>query len=221
MTRPNALADLRALGTPALAALALLIVPVGVVAIGSGSGLIALPFEMHLVDLKLPGVFRVHMLASALVLLMLPVVIAIRHRARLHRMMGRLLGAFVVIGGLTALPVAIFSHSSLPARAGFFAQGVVWLALFLAGWRAIRAGERDRHIVMMLAMAAVTTGAVWFRVVTGTAILLDLPFEATYAVATWICWLVPLALAVSWRGQLVDWAHGARPQPLAREPLLV
>lgn len=176
---------------------------------------------MYLVDLKLPGIFRVHMVASAIVLLMLPVVIAVRQSPNLHRKIGRVLGAFVVVGGLTALPVAIFSHSSLPARAGFFTQGVVWLTLLIVGWRAIRSGDRDRHIVMMLAMAAVTTGAVWFRLLTGAAILLEWPFEATYAVTTWICWLVPLALVLAWRQHVVDWALATKPPPLVRGPVLV
>ena len=100
----------------------------------------------------------------------------------------------MVLAGLTALPVAALSASAPLARAGFFAQGLVWLWLLFQGWTAIRAGDRARHARFMLAMAAVTTGAVWFRLLTGTAIVLHLPFEATYAFAAWAGWLVPLAI---------------------------
>ena len=50
----------------------------------------------------------------------------------------------------------------------------------------------------MLMMGAVTTGAVWFRLITGTAILLGLPFDATGPV------VVPGALAPVW----CDAEHG-------------
>jgi len=58
-------------------------------------------------------------------------------------------------------------------------------------------GRRWQHVRLMLAMVAVTTGAVWFRVLTGSAILLDWPFAETYAMAAWAGWMVPLALVLS------------------------
>jgi Predicted membrane protein (DUF2306) len=168
---------------------------------------------MSLVDRRLPGIFRIHMLASAIVLVLLPVALSLRFRPRLHRRIGWLLGAFVVAGGLTALPVAIFSYSWWPARAGFFVQGLIWLWLFVAAVQSIRRGERARHAHLMLAMAAVTTGAVWFRVLTGSAILFDLPFEPIYAASAWIAWLVPLVLVWRYAERLDAWAF--RLPPLA------
>ena len=104
------------------------------------------------------------------------------------------MGGFVVLAGLTALPVAVLSESTPLARAGFFVQGLVWLALLAQGGRAIRQGDRAGHAKFMLAMAAVTTGAVWFRLMTGTAILLHLPFVEVYAFAAWAGWMIPLAV---------------------------
>ena len=145
---------------------------------------------------RMPVVFKAHMVSSALALLLIPAVIAMRRRPDVHRMLGRVLGAFVVIGGLTALPVAIFSQSPVAARAGFFAQGLVWMALLAFGIMAIRRGNRVRHVQMMLAMAAVTTGAVWFRLMTGSAIYFGLPFEPIYAFAAWAGWIVPLSIVL-------------------------
>ena len=146
----------------------------------------------------MPVIFPLHMAASALALVLLPLMIATRHKRHLHRPIGRALGVFVAVGGLTALPVAVLSSSGEIARAGFFVQGLVWLALFTAGWRAIRAKDISRHTRMMFMMAAVTTGAVWFRLITGTALLLHLPFEPMYALAAWAGWLVPLAAVWVW-----------------------
>jgi hypothetical protein len=136
------------------------------------------------------------MLSSALALLLAPIVIALRHRPKFHRPLGRLLGAFVVIGGLTALPVAVLSHSPPLARTGFFVQGLVWLYLFGAAYAAVRKRDIHRHVQLMMAMVAVTTGAVWFRVITGTAIAFNLPFEQAYALAAWVGWAAPLTLVL-------------------------
>ncbi len=174
-----------------------LIVPVGVVAIGSGAGFIALPYQMFELAGRAPFLFPVHMVSSAMALLLSPVVVMLRRRLELHRPVGRLLGVFVVIGGLTALPVAVMSHSPLAARAGFFVQGLVWLYLLGAGFVAIRRRDIVRHANLMIAMLAVTTGAVWFRVITGAAIALNLPFEMVYSVAAWVGWMAPLAIVVS------------------------
>lgn len=152
---------------------------------------------MFMLAERMPYLFPAHMLTSAIALLLMPAVIALRHRPHLHRMLGRLVGAFVVAGGLTALPVAIFSSSSIEARAGFFAQGLVWMALLARGVIAIQSNDRRTHVLCMLAMFAVTTGAVWFRLIIGTAIWLRLPFEPFYAAAAWLGWLIPLAVVVT------------------------
>jgi hypothetical protein len=214
-TSPNAL-DISRPKNPAapfavrlaiISIIALLIIPVGLVAFLSGIGVLRLPYEMYLLNERIPLLFGTHMAASALALLLLPFVIAARHANDLHRALGRTLGVFVVLGGLTALPVAVVSSSGDMARAGFFAQGLVWLWLFAAGWRAIRARDRRSQARLMLAMTAVTTGAVWFRVITGTALLLHLPFEAAYAFAAWAGWMIPLALVLRLPALTRAWAH--------------
>jgi hypothetical protein len=182
---------------PILFIIVFLIIPVGVVAIGSGTGLIALPYEMFELAGRAPILFPAHMISSALALLLAPLVIAFRDRPELHKPLGWLLGAFVVIGGLTALPVAVMSHSPTLARAGFFVQGLVWLYLLGTAIVAIRRRNILRHAHLMMAMVAVTTGAVWFRVITGTAIALHLPFDTIYGLAAWIGWIAPLAIVLS------------------------
>ena len=157
---------------------------------------------MFVLTERMPFVFSAHMLTSAVALLLMPAVVATRHRPQYHRMLGRLVGAFVVAGGLTALPVAIFSDSAFSARAGFFVQAVVWVYLLARGVRAIRSGDRQTHAFFMLAMFAVATGAVWFRLLTGSAIVLQLPFEPIYAASAWLGWLIPLTFVIAYRTRL-------------------
>jgi hypothetical protein len=179
-----------------------LAIPTGFVALSQGVGGLALPYNLHVVDQRLPGIFRLHMLASGLALLLIPLAIyAGLRRPGWHRALGRLAALCVVAGALTALPVAISSESVAMARAGFFAQGIVWLSLLIAGVRAIRERRVGDHMRFMLAMAGVATGAIWVRMTTTAATAWDLPFDALYASAAWAGWMVPMWLA---------WALGTR-----------
>jgi fatty acid desaturase len=101
----------------------------------------------------------------------------------------------VAAGGASALLVALASNATVVARAGFFVQGVVWLALLAVAFTAIRRGNVARHARFMIAMAAVASGAIWLRLVVYGAVSAGLPFDPMYAVAAWACWMVPLGLA--------------------------
>ncbi|MEO8422243.1 MAG: DUF2306 domain-containing protein, partial [Hyphomicrobium sp.] len=137
----------------------LLAVPTGIVAVTQGLGAIALPFNLHLVDQRLPGIFKLHMLASGAALLLIPAVIALRRNSAWHRPLGYVTAVAVLLGGLTSIPVALYSHSVVMARAGFLAQGIVWLALIALGIAAVRRRHFADHARIMVAMAAVASGA--------------------------------------------------------------
>jgi len=187
----------RFLLTIAICALISLAVPTGLIALVEGVGAMPLPFNLHVVDQRLPGIFKLHMLASGAALMLMPLVIALRNRRTWHRPLGRLTAVLVVAGALTSFPVAYESVSVLPARLGFVAQGVVWLALVAAGFSAIRRKQRARHATLMLAMCAVASGAIWVRITTAIVTSWDLPFDPIYACATWLGWLIPLALVLA------------------------
>lgn len=187
----------RALVLAAICALISLAVPTGLMALSQGIGVMPLPYNLHVVDERLPGIFKLHMLASGAALALIPLVFATRNRRRWHRPLGRTAAAFVIAGALTSFPVAYESTSGTIARLGFAAQGTVWLALVVAGVVAIRRKERARHARLMAAMAAVASGAIWVRLVTMVATAWDVPFEPIYACATWLGWLVPLALVLT------------------------
>ncbi len=66
----------------------LLAVPTGVVAVTQGLGAIPLPYNLFVVDQRLPGIFKLHMLASGAALLLIPIVIALRRNSAWHRPLG-------------------------------------------------------------------------------------------------------------------------------------
>ena len=74
------------------------------------------------------------------------------------------------------------------------------MTLMGAGFWAIRQRQVERHTRLMLAVAAVASGAIWLRVATVAAVQFDLPFEAVYALAAWASWLVPLGVVTGLTG---------------------
>jgi hypothetical protein len=188
--------------------LLLLVLPAALLAIALGLKLRPLPYELFLVLQRQPVAFPVHMVASGLALIFIPIAAFARRWRGVHRAAGWLAATAVIVGALTALPVALASEAGLAARAGLFAQGVMWLALLANAILAIRRGAVLRHARFMLAMAAVASGAIWLRLTMAMANRLDLPFDTAYAVAAWACWLVPLAVAaMPWN--LSRWLAGA------------
>ena len=135
------------------------------VAFGLALGLLPLPYPLFLVLQRLPIAFPLHMIASGLALVLIPIAAFTRHHSGIHRAVGRTAGACVAVGGLTALSVALASEATAAARAGFFMQGLTWIALLSMAIIAIRRRERTRHVRLMIAMAAVASGAIWLRLV--------------------------------------------------------
>lgn len=179
--------------------LLLLALPVGLAALASAAGLLRLPYELLRIDQRLPVTFRVHMAASGLALLLMPIAIAM-HGRMVHKHLGRSAAVLGVLGGLTALPVAVASEAPLVARMGFFAQGVAWVALLALAVGAIRSGKSAAHRWFMLMAMAVATGAIWLRLATWAAVIAGAAFGTIYAAAAWLAWLVPAgAVMLAWR----------------------
>jgi hypothetical protein len=211
--------DGRAMGALTIAVfgviVCLLCIAVMLVALGLAFGLLPLPYPLFLVLQRLPIAFPLHMAASGLALVLIPIAAMSRHYSHIHRPVGRMAAVCVGVGGLTALAVALASEASIAARAGFYMQGLTWLGLLGLGLAAIRRRDRARHARHMIAMAAVASAALWLRLVMAAAGPMNWPFETTYAIAAWACWLVPLALVLAF-ALPVDLARGRPPAWTAR-----
>lgn len=173
-----------------------LVLVAGVVAaaFGSAFGILPLPFRLVLLDERLPGVFRLHMAASALGLLLLPLVLATRRRPALHRPLGRAAAVAFGVGLVMALPSALASDAEPLARAGFLAQGLLALILMAVGLAGIARGRRDVHGPAMASLAAIVSGAVVLRLLVLGVVALGVPFEPSYTAIAWLAWLLPLGL---------------------------
>src|SRR5438477_13210790 len=76
----------------------LLVVPMALMALALGFGLSPLPTPLFVVLQRLPFLFPVHMIASALALIIIPIAAFARRRGVFHRAAGWLAAACVVVG---------------------------------------------------------------------------------------------------------------------------
>ena len=148
----------------------------------------------------LPRIFPLHMVTGAAALLLVPLAYGLRkwprwHRwPNLHRWIGRVAAADVAVAGVTSLPVALSAPVTRVSALGFAAQGCVWLGLLARGVWMIRRGHVAQHRQSMLMMAAVTSGAIFFRVYLAFWAMLahGAGFALFYACDAWAGWGLPL-----------------------------
>ena len=150
----------------------------------------------------LPALFPVHMVTGGLALLLVPATLLLRG-TRWHKWMGRLTALDVAVAGVTAIPVALEAPVTPVSAAGFATQGLVWMALCAAGIRQIRRGNADAHRRAMLLMAAVTSGAMFFRIYLALWAIFGwrAGFKTFYACGAWMAWGLPL-LVMLWLTRL-------------------
>ena len=141
----------------------------------------------------LPLIFPIHMVAGGLSLLLVPATIYLR-RTKFHRVFGRLAAIDILLAGLTAPFVAWAVPVTIISAAGFTAQSVIWMGLLAAGIWNIRRARVNAHQTCMLLMAAVTSGAMFFRIFLGlwTRFGNHRYFYDFYALNAWIAWGLPL-----------------------------
>ncbi len=141
----------------------------------------------------LPIIFPVHMIAGGLSLLLVPATILLR-KTLYHKTMGRMTAAVILLAGVTAPFVAWAVPVTIVSAAGFTTQAIVWMGLLIAGIWNIRNGRVNAHQTCMLLMAAITSGALFFRMFLALwARFGDHHyFNQFYAFNAWIAWGLPL-----------------------------
>lgn len=117
-------------------------------------------------------------------------------RLNLHRMLGRIYVGAVLISGLSGLYIAYFAEGGLVAKSGFAMLATAWLLSTFGAFKSIRARKISQHQKWMIRSYALTFAAVTLRIyipLFGT--LTDMPFEESYRIIAWLCWVPNLILA--------------------------
>jgi uncharacterized membrane protein len=150
--------------------------------------------------------FLVHVVAGGLALLLSPLQIATRLRARaprLHRVAGRVMLAAIAVAGCTSLVIAMFDTAGPVGTVGFGITGIVWLFCAAAAFRAIRRRDVAAHRRWAVRTFALTYTAVTLRLLnqplTGLLVVLGMnagvAADRAYAALALLSWPIDLAVA--------------------------
>lgn len=157
------------------------------------------PEALYVKTELLPWTFPAHMISGGLALLLVPAMILLSSQPRWHRRLAWVTVPVVVLAGITAFPVALVAPVTPISAWGFTVQGALWLGLLGAGVWFIRHGQVARHRAAMLLLAAVTSGAMFFRIFLALFAIYGHPrdYQAFYAADAWAAWGLPLiAMAI-------------------------
>ena len=141
-----------------------------------------------------------HIAVAPIVLALLPLQLSTRLRKRrpgLHRWLGRLYGAGILISGIASIDLALKTTAGPLALSGFLILAILWLAATGLGIAAGIRRDIASHRRWMLRSAAMTFAAVTLRVYLGLAMTGGLSFAFAYPIIAWLCW-VPNLLFMEW-----------------------
>lgn len=116
---------------------------------------------------------------------------------RRHRWLGRTYVFGVLVGGIAAFVMALFSEGGLPTHVGFGLLAVLWLGTTARAYFSIRAGDQERHRQWMTRSFALTYAAVTLRIYLPLSQVVGIPFEPAYQTISWLCW-VPNLIVAEW-----------------------
>jgi uncharacterized membrane protein len=141
---------------------------------------------------------RTHGLASATALCMgLLTFLRWTRRQRIHAWMGRVYGMAVVVGGLTAVPMALMAEGGPTTRLAFLLQACFWLATITLAIAAARRKSFAWHRRFMVRNYALTYSAVISRLLLNGLQESGLLFDDIYPLLSW-AWVVGLAMGEWW-----------------------
>ena len=157
-----------------------------------------LPPAMKLNFISHRAAVYTHIFAAAAALLLGPLQFsaALRRRfTRLHRVSGRLYLMGVLLGGMGGLQLSFLAQGGLVAKVGFCCLATLWLYTGMRAFLAIRNGNVAEHRQWMVRNFSLTFAAVTLRIYLPSAGLLGIPFDVSYPVIAWACWVPNLAVA--------------------------
>lgn len=159
---------------------------------------VAMPHMEHH-ELARPIMLFLHLVPAPIALALLPLQFSQKIRAgrpKLHRWLGRLYAACILVSGLSSLGLAATAAAGPVAGAGFGLLAVFWLG---TTGRAVQLAIQRRineHRRWMIRSAALTLAAVTLRLYIFLAAV-TVGIENAYVLIAWACW-VPNALFAEW-----------------------
>jgi uncharacterized membrane protein len=117
-------------------------------------------------------------------------------RLALHRNLGKVYVASVLLSGCAGFGVAFAASGGLMAQLGFGTLAILWLFTTMQAYQSIRRKNIAQHQNWMTRSYALCFGAVtlrlWMPIFLGG---LGMSFEAAYPIIAWLAWVPNLAVA--------------------------
>ncbi len=145
-----------------------------------------------------PIAFFAHVILAPVALALVPFQLwqGLRNRRPMvHRLIGRIYGAAILLSGSGGLWLAINTEAGAVAAWGFGLLAVAWLGT--TGWGIALAmrGDRVAHRRWMIRSIALTLSAVTLRIYLGMTFGFGLDFDTAYPAIAWLCWVPNLIVA--------------------------
>jgi len=118
-------------------------------------------------------------------------------RPAVHRLVGKVYLAAVLVSGASALLLAPVSSGGMAAHAGFGLMAILWLGTAGVAYASVRDGAYEAHRAWMIRSYAICLGAVTLRVYLPLSQVAGIPFAEAYPAIAWLCW-VPNLLVAEW-----------------------
>jgi len=117
-------------------------------------------------------------------------------RLALHRNLGKVYVAAVLLSGCAGLGIAFAASGGLMGQLGFGTLAIFWLFTTMQAYQSIRRKNVAQHQDWMtrsyaLCFAAVTL-RLWLPIFLGA---LGMSFDVAYPIIAWLCWVPNLAVA--------------------------
>lgn len=145
-----------------------------------------------------PLAFYSHIIVASVALLLVPFQLWPGMRSRriqLHRVLGRIYGISILVGGISGLWLAVTTTSGITASWGFALLAVVWVGATVIGIGSAIGGDVGAHQRWMIRSAALTMAAVALRIYLGIGVVAGFRYEYIAGLLAWICWVPNLIIA--------------------------
>lgn len=141
-----------------------------------------------------------------------------RRYLNIHRLLGRIYLAGVLVGGLGGLYMAFLAFGGFPAKLGFATLACVWLFSAAMAYRRIRARQIQSHRAWMVRTFALTFAAVTLRLWMAVFQIAGLDYIESYITVAWLSWVPNLMVAEWIIHRITPRAAAERPAQLASQP---
>jgi len=157
------------------------------------------PFVGNIFDVS-PVAGYFHMAFGGIAMLIGPFQFVTKLRVKytsLHRWLGRIYVASVLLSAFAGFALAFASSGGLVANVGFAMMAVIWFYSATIAFTSIRARDVEAHKRWMIRSYALTLSGVTLRVYLGLFFASGMSFSEFYPALAWISW-VPNLLVVEW-----------------------